>query len=59
MATSYACLLLLLVQGVWDKDSPLVQLPHISKDLAAKCGAAGVSSVFDLIDMEVGEGGRA
>ena len=40
------------VQGMWDRDSALLQLPHISRELARKCTAAGVESVFDLMDME-------
>ncbi|KAL6751574.1 RNA helicase, activating signal cointegrator 1 [Haematococcus lacustris] len=42
----------MVTQGLWDKDSPLMQLPHISKELAARCTAQGCASVFDLIDME-------
>jgi pre-mRNA-splicing helicase BRR2 len=37
---------------MWDKDSPLLQLPHFTKELAARCTAAGTSSVFDVIDLE-------
>lgn len=40
------------VQGLWDRDPVLMQLPHISRDLAKKCAAAGVESVFDVMDME-------
>jgi len=40
------------VQGVWDRDSALLQLPHFGRDLAKKCTAAGIESVFDLMDME-------
>jgi len=40
------------VQGLWDRDPVLMQLPHISRDLARKCTAANVESVFDLMDME-------
>ncbi len=42
----------MVTQGLWDKDSPLQQLPHVTKEIAAKCTQAGVGSVFDLIDME-------
>ena len=41
-------------QAAWDRDSPLLQLPHFTKELAAACAAAGVESVFDLQEMEVG-----
>ena len=40
------------VQAMWDRDSVLLQLPHVSRDLAKKCEAAGVDTVFDLMDME-------
>ncbi|KAG1663033.1 hypothetical protein FOA52_005725 [Chlamydomonas sp. UWO 241] len=39
-------------QGCWDKDSPLLQLPHVTKDLAKRCGDTGVGSVFELLDLE-------
>ena len=41
-------------QGLWDRDSPLLQLPHFTKELAAACAKGGVESVFDLQEMEVG-----
>jgi pre-mRNA-splicing helicase BRR2 len=40
------------VQGMWDRDSALLQLPHVSRDLAKKCIARQVESIFDLMDME-------
>ena len=40
-------------QAAWDRDSPLLQLPHFTKELAASCAAAGVESIFDLQEMEV------
>lgn len=40
-------------QGCWERDSPLLQLPHFTKELAAAATKAGVESVFDLTDMEV------
>lgn len=42
----------MVVQGQWEKDSPLLQLPHITPQLAAAAAAKGVSTVFDLIEME-------
>lgn len=42
----------MLVQGMWDKDSPLLQLPHVDKDCAARCAEAGIESVYDLVDIE-------
>jgi len=40
------------VQGMWDRDPVLLQLPHVSRDLAKKAAAAGIESVFDLMEME-------
>jgi len=40
------------VQGMWERDSPLLQLPHFDRALATAAAAAGVESVFDLMDME-------
>jgi len=40
------------VQGVWDRDPMLLQLPHFSSELARKMAAAGVEAVFDLMEME-------
>ena len=42
----------LLTQGLWTKDSWLMQLPHFSKALAEKCAAQDVSGVFDVLDLE-------
>lgn len=43
----------MLVQGQWESDSPLVQLPHVTKDLAAKCDAAGCPDIIALQDLQV------
>eukprot|EP00879_Flechtneria_rotunda_P006108 GHRR01006421.1.p1 GENE.GHRR01006421.1~~GHRR01006421.1.p1 ORF type:complete len:1855 (+),score=687.13 GHRR01006421.1:742-6306(+) len=42
----------MVVQGQWEKDSPLLQLPHITPQLAAAAAAKEVSTVFDLIEMD-------
>ena len=44
----------MVTQALWDRDSILMQLPHVSRDTAAKCTEGEVESVFDLIDMKVG-----
>ena len=43
------------VQALWDRDSVLLQLPHITKEMAAKCRAAECESVYDLMDLEDAE----
>ncbi|KAF6257784.1 RNA helicase, activating signal cointegrator 1 [Scenedesmus sp. NREL 46B-D3] len=42
----------MVVQGQWEKDSPLLQLPHFTPQLAAAAAAKDVSTVFDLVEME-------
>jgi len=42
----------MVTQGLWNTDSPLIQLPHIDKDLAKHCEKKGIEGVPDLIDME-------
>ncbi|KAJ3372967.1 DEIH-box ATPase [Allomyces arbusculus] len=40
------------VQGVWDKDSPLKQIPHFSRDVLARFQKQGVESVFDVMELD-------
>ena len=42
----------MLVQGMWDKDPAVMQLPHVTREIGERCVAAGVEGVYDLIDME-------
>lgn len=42
----------MVVQAVWDRDSPLKQVPHFNNDIIKRCGEAGIESVFDLMEME-------
>lgn len=48
----------MVVQGQWEKDSPLLQLPHMTTELVAACAAQDVSTVFDLAEMEDEEARR-
>jgi pre-mRNA-splicing helicase BRR2 len=41
-------------QGMWDRDSILLQIPHFTKDLAKKCMEKKIETVFDLMEMEDG-----
>ena len=43
----------MVTQGLWERDSVLLQLPHVTKELAARCKEAGVESIFDI----AGDGG--
>ncbi|GAO51264.1 Sec63-domain-containing protein [Saitoella complicata NRRL Y-17804] len=40
------------VQAMWDRDSPLKQIPYFTNDVIDRCKTAGVESVFDLMDLE-------
>lgn len=42
----------MVTMGMWNTDSPLLQLPHFTKETVARCEAAGVSTVPDVLDME-------
>ncbi|XP_060170632.1 DExH-box ATP-dependent RNA helicase DExH12-like isoform X2 [Lycium barbarum] len=48
----------MITQGVWERDSRLLQLPHFTKELAKRCqGNPGksIETVFDLVEMEENE----
>ncbi|KAF9003722.1 Sec63-domain-containing protein [Hymenopellis radicata] len=40
------------VQAVWDRDSPLRQVPHFEPEVIKRCTAAGIESVYDIMEME-------
>ncbi|KAL9670008.1 hypothetical protein QQ045_007558 [Rhodiola kirilowii] len=45
----------MVVQGMWEGDSMLLQLPHFTKELAKKCQEnpnKSIETVFDLVEME-------
>jgi len=42
----------MLVQGMWDRDPALLQLPGFDAARADACHRAGVRGVFDLLDLE-------
>jgi len=42
----------MVTQALWDKDSPLMQIPHMTRELAQKCTGQGIEGVVDLIEME-------
>jgi pre-mRNA-splicing helicase BRR2 len=48
----------MVTQGMWDRDSVLLQLPHLTKDLARQCQeneAKPIESIFDVAEMSGGE----
>ncbi|KAH6769435.1 U5 small nuclear ribonucleoprotein helicase [Perilla frutescens var. frutescens] len=45
----------MVTQGMWERDSMLLQLPHFTKDLAKRCQenpGKNIETVFDLLEME-------
>ncbi|KAM0927599.1 hypothetical protein ACQ4PT_002783 [Festuca glaucescens] len=41
----------MVIQGMWDRDSVLLQLPHFTKELARRCQENGIESIFNLAQM--------
>jgi len=42
----------MIVQGLWDKDNLLLQIPHFTKEMCKRCEEAEVESVFDILGLE-------
>merc|ERR1712086_931134 len=42
----------MITQGMWDKDSQLLQLPHVDAEVVERAKAKEVESVFDLMELE-------
>ncbi|KAH7060504.1 DEAD/DEAH box helicase domain-containing protein [Macrophomina phaseolina] len=40
----------MVVQAMWDRDSPLKQIPHFDNQLVQEANAAGVQDISDFID---------
>ncbi|KIK97275.1 hypothetical protein PAXRUDRAFT_825079 [Paxillus rubicundulus Ve08.2h10] len=40
------------VQAMWETDSPLKQIPHFEPEVIQRCKAAGIESVYDIMEME-------
>jgi pre-mRNA-splicing helicase BRR2 len=40
------------VQAVWDRDSPLKQVPYFDADVLARFKKAGLDSVYDIMELE-------
>jgi pre-mRNA-splicing helicase BRR2 len=40
------------IQALWDRDSPLKQIPHISDETIQQLNAEGVEGIFDLMELE-------
>ncbi|KAE8717867.1 SNRNP200 protein [Hibiscus syriacus] len=45
----------MVAQGMWERDSVLLQLPHFTKELAKRCQenpGENIETIFDLVEME-------
>ncbi|KAL2707072.1 Pre-mRNA-splicing helicase BRR2 [Kluyveromyces marxianus] len=42
----------MIVQGVWDTDSPLKQIPFFNEEILQKCKEFGVETVYDVMSLE-------
>jgi len=46
----------MLIQGLWNKDHPLKQIPHFDEDIVNRCleykGEDSIESVFDILSLE-------
>ncbi|AAS54603.1 AGR113Wp [Eremothecium gossypii ATCC 10895] len=51
-ATTAMDLLQMLIQGCWDTDSPLVQVPSFNKQILKKCAEYKVETVYDIMALE-------
>ena len=40
----------MVVQGMWDRDSPLRQIPHFEPAIVQACNNAGIKDVFEFMD---------
>lgn len=39
------------IQGMWDRDSPLKQIPHLTSEMLTQLAAKKVEQVFDIMEM--------
>lgn len=51
-ATTAMDLTQMLIQGVWDVDNPLRQIPHFNNKMLEKCRAMNVETVYDIMALE-------
>eukprot|EP00494_Astrolonche_serrata_P032705 UN32974 len=48
----------MITQALWDTDSPLMQLPHVTRECAEDFKKQGVEGVFDLVELEDDDRGK-
>ncbi|KAI4153866.1 MAG: hypothetical protein LQ340_002049 [Diploschistes diacapsis] len=54
-ATSAMEVCQMIVQAMWDRDSPLKQIPHFTPEAIAAAQKAGINDVFDFIEAMSGK----
>jgi len=42
----------MMCQALWDTDSSLLQLPHVTREIAKEFKLKGIEGIFDLVEME-------
>lgn len=42
----------MIVQGLWNRDSPIKQLPHINEGILSRCKKYNVETVYDIMTLE-------
>jgi len=42
----------MVTQALWDTDSPLMQLPHMTREIAQSMKEKGVEGIFDLVELD-------
>lgn len=42
----------MVVQGIWNKDSPLKQVPYFTTDIIQRCKDEGINTVYDFLMIE-------
>ncbi|CUM63214.1 uncharacterized protein PRCAT00000784001 [Priceomyces carsonii] len=42
----------MIIQAVWNKDSPLKQIPNFDNEILSRCSKAKIDTVYDLMAME-------
>lgn len=42
----------MVVQGMWNRDSPLLQIPHVTPQMLQRCKKHEVETVYDIMSLE-------
>ncbi|EGV61861.1 Sec63-domain-containing protein [Yamadazyma tenuis ATCC 10573] len=42
----------MVIQGIWNRDSPLKQIPHINEGILTRCKKYNVETVYDIMALE-------